>query len=292
MNDVLKEIPAVRKDLGYPPLVTPSSQIVGTQAVMNVLTEKRYQTITNEVKKYLQGGYGKAPGTVNPTLQQEAVGKEELIDCRPADLLSPELDNLRNEIKDLSETEEDVLTYAMFPEVGRQFLEHRASGTLVPEPLEPPESVSGSPRVAPTEFNVTLHGETYHIKVTGSGNKQQTERQFYLSVDGVPEELLIETLDEIVLEGGTTGAVKGTIAGKRPAPSEDGDVTTGMPGNIVDVMVAEGDEVTAGQPVLVTEAMKMETEITAPVSGKVTAIYVQKGDSVTPKETLISIRSE
>lgn len=292
MNDVLKEIPAVRKDLGYPPLVTPTSQIVGTQAVMNVLTEKRYQTITNEVKKYLQGGYGKAPGTVNPTLQQEAVGKEELIECRPADLLSPELDNLRNEIKDLSEAEEDVLTYAMFPEVGRQFLEHRASGTLVPEPLEPPESVSGAPRIAPTEFNVTLHGETYHIKVTGSGNKQQTERQFYLSVDGVPEELLIETLDEIVLEGGTTGAVKGTIAGKRPAPTEDGDVTTGMPGNIVDVMVAEGDEVTAGQPVLVTEAMKMETEISAPVSGKVTAIYVQKGDSVTPKETLISIRSE
>ena len=292
MNDVLKEIPAVRKDLGYPPLVTPSSQIVGTQAVLNVLTEKRYQTITNEVKLYLQGGYGKAPGTVNPTLQQEAVGKEELIECRPADLLSPEFENLRSEIAALAESEEDVLTYAMFPEVGRQFLEHRAAGTLVPEPLEPPESLSSSSQAAPTEFNVTLHGETYHIKVTGSGHKDLSERQFYFSVDGVPEELLVETLDELVLEGGTKGAVKEAIAGKRPAPSEEGDVTTGMPGNIVEVMVSEGDEVTAGQAVLVTEAMKMETEITAPVSGKVTTIYVQKGDSVTPKETLISIRSD
>ena len=108
----------------------------------------------------------------------------------------------------------------------------------------------------------------------------------------MPEEVLIETLDELVLEGGTTGAVRETIAGKRPAPTHEGDVTTGMPGNIVDVLVSEGDMVTAGQPILVVEAMKMETEITAPISGKVIDIYVQKGDSVTPKDTLISIRSE
>jgi len=291
MNDVLAEIPEVRKDLGYPPLVTPSSQIVGTQAVLNVLTEKRYQTITNEVKRYLQGGYGKAPGTVNPTLQQEAVGKEDLIDCRPADLLSPELDKLRNDAADLAESEEDVLTLAMFPEVGRQFLEHRNAGTLVPEPLEAAggEAEEG-PRSAPTEFNVVLHGETYHIKVTGAGHKGQVERQFYFTVDGVPEEVLIETLDELVLGGGAEGAVKQAIAGKRPLPSEEGDVTTEMPGNIVDVLVREGDEVAAGQPVLVTEAMKMETEIQAPIAGTVTAVYVAKGDAVNPKETLLSIR--
>jgi pyruvate carboxylase subunit B len=290
MNEVMEEIPKVRKDLGYPPLVTPTSQIVGTQAVINVLTEKRYQTITNEVKLYLQGGYGKAPGTVNPTLQEEAVGKEELIECRPADLLKPEMDKLREQAPEFAKTEEDILTVAMFPEVGRQFLEHREEGTLVPEPLEPPSS--GTDKSAPTEFNVTLHGESYHIKVTGAGPKGQAERQFYFAVDGVPEELLIETLDEIVLGGGTTGAVAGSISGKRPAPSEEGDVTTEMPGNIVDVLVAEGDMVEAGQPVLITEAMKMETEITAPVSGKVSDIYVAKGDSVNPKETLLSIRSE
>jgi pyruvate carboxylase subunit B len=290
MNKVLLEIPTVRKDLGFPPLVTPTSQIVGTQAVLNVLTEKRYQTITNEVKLYLQGGYGKAPGTVNPTLQQEAVGKEEMIECRPADLLKPELDELRNEAKKLANSDEDVLTVAMFPEIGRQFLEHRADGTLVPEPLEPPETITENAQAAPTEFNVSYHGESYHIKVTGAGHKGQAERQFYFSVDGVPEEILIETLDEIVLGGGTTGAVAESIAGKRPAPSEQGDVTTEMPGNIVDVLVSEGDEVEAGQPVLITEAMKMETEITAPVSGKVEAIYVQKDDAVNPKETLISIR--
>jgi pyruvate carboxylase subunit B len=147
-------------------------------------------------------------------------------------------------------------------------------------------------QAAPTEFNVSFHGETYHIKVTGAGHKEQVERQFYFSVDGVPEEVLIETLDEIVLEGGASGAVRQTIAGKRPSPTEEGDVTTSMPGNIVDVLVSEGDDVEAGQPVLITEAMKMETEITAPVSGKVTAIYVRKGDSVTPKDTLLSIRSE
>ena len=290
MNKVLLEIPTVRKDLGYPPLVTPTSQIVGTQAVLNVLTEKRYQTITNEVKLYLQGGYGKAPGTVNPTLQQEAIGKEEMIECRPADQLKPELDELRNEARKLASSDEDVLTYAMFPEIGRQFLEHRADGTLVPEPLEPPEAINESGQAAPTEFNVSYHGESYHIKVTGAGHKGQAERQFYFSVDGVPEEILIETLDEIVLGGGTTGAVAESIAGKRPAPSELGDVTTEMPGNIVEVLVSEGDEVAAGQPVMIIEAMKMETEITAPVSGKVEAIYVQKNDAVNPKETLISIR--
>lgn len=290
MNKVLLEIPTVRKDLGFPPLVTPTSQIVGTQAVLNVLTEKRYQTITNEVKLYLQGGYGKAPGTVNPTLQQQAVGKEEMIECRPADLLKPELDELRNEARKLASSDEDVLSYAMFPEIGRQFLEHRADGTLVPEPLEPPETINENGQAAPTEFNVSYHGESYHIKVTGAGHKGQAERQFYFSVDGVPEEILIETLDEIVLGGGTTGAVAESIAGKRPPPSEQGDVTTEMPGNIVEVLVSEGDEVKAGQPVLITEAMKMETEITAPVSGKVEAIYVQKDDAVNPKETLISIR--
>ena len=288
MNEVLVEIPAVRKDLGYPPLVTPTSQIVGTQAVLNVLTGKRYQSITNEVKRYLQGGYGRAPATVNPTLQQQAVGNEEIIEVRPADLLSPELDKLRNEIGQLAGSEEDVLTYAMFPEVGRLYLEQRAAGTLVPEQLEPAQG-NATPSTAPTEFNIALHGETYHIKVTGAGHKEQSERHFYFTVDGVPEEVVVETLDQVVLEGGAKGAVKQGIAGNRPRATEEGHVTTSMPGNIVDVLVKEGDSVTAGQPVLITEAMKMETEVQAPIAGTVTGVYVQKGDSVNPNEALIEI---
>jgi pyruvate carboxylase subunit B len=291
MNDVLNEIPVVRKDLGYPPLVTPTSQIVGTQAVLNVLTGKRYQSITNEVKRYLQGGYGKAPAAVNPTLQQQAVGKEEIIEVRPADLLKPELDKLRSDIGHLASTEEDVLTYAMFPEVGRQYLEQRAAGTLEPEQLEPPQGAV-TPHTAPTEFKVVLHGETYHIKVTGAGHKEQSERHFYFTVDGVPEEVLVETLDLVVLEGGAQGAVKQGIAGKRPRATEPGHVTTSMPGNIVDVLVREGDTVIAGQPVLITEAMKMETEVQAPIAGRVAGVYVQKGDAVNPEEALIDIQPE
>ncbi|MES9824589.1 MAG: sodium-extruding oxaloacetate decarboxylase subunit alpha [Candidatus Thiodiazotropha endolucinida] len=295
MSEVLVEIPAVREDLGYPPLVTPTSQIVGTQAVLNVLTGKRYQTITNEVKLYLQGGYGLAPAVVNPTLQQQAVGSEELVECRPADLLQPELDRLHREIIPLAKCEEDVLSFAMFPEVGRKFLEEREAGMLRPEPLEPiPNSADNSTAgiAAPTEFNINLHGESYNIKVTGAGHRGEAQRHFYFTVDGVPEEVLIETLSEVVLDGGAEGAVKDSIAGKRPQPSAEGHVTTSMPGNIVEVLVSEGDKVEVGQPILVTEAMKMETEVQSPIAGLVKKIYVQNGDAVSPDETLVEIEDE
>ncbi len=288
MQEVMEEIPRVRKDLGYPPLVTPTSQIVGTQAVINVLTGERYSTITNEVKIYLQGGYGRAPGPVNEELRRKAVGSQEVIEGRPADLLPPELDKLREEIGDLAGSDEDVLTYAMFPEVGRQFLEQRKAGALQPEPLEPPPG-NGPQEAAPTEFNIVLHGESYHVKITGAGHKGQPERHFYLTVDGVPEEVLVETLDEVVLTGGAEGAVSKAIAGRRPKPTKEGHVTTSMPGSIVEVLVKEGDVIEAGQPVLITEAMKMETEVQAPISGTVTAVYVQKGDAVNPDEVLVEI---
>ena len=291
MKEVLAEIPQVRADLGYPPLVTPTSQIVGTQAVLNVLTGKRYQNMTNEVKRYLQGGYGRSPAPVDVILQQQAIGREDVIDCRPADLLSPEMERLRSEISELAQSEEDVLTYAMFPEIGRQFLEQRAAGNLKPEPLEPPASREAAPEAAPTEFNLVLHGESFHIKVTGTGHKEQAERHFYLTVDGVPEEVVVQTLDQVVLTGGAQGAVKATIGGKRPKATKEGHVSTSMPGNIVQVLVKEGDMVTAGQPVLVTEAMKMETEVQAPIAGKVTGVYVSKGDSVTPGEALLEIEA-
>ncbi|OAI09773.1 pyruvate carboxylase subunit B [Methylomonas koyamae] len=290
IDEVYKEIPEVRKDLGYPPLVTPTSQIVGTQAVLNVLIGKRYETISNEVKRYLHGGYGKAPAPVNPQLLAKAVGKEEIIECRPADLLKPEFEHLRGEIAHLALNDEDVLSYAMFPEIGKQFLELRSNDNLVPEPLELEEAPKpGEVKKAPTEFNVALHGEQYHVKVTGAGPKNQSLRHFYFTVDGMPEEIVIETLDEIVLDGGAHGAVQSAIASKRRRPSEPGDVVTSMPCNIIDVLVKEGQKVSAGQALLVTEAMKMETEITAPIAGVVKAIYVAKGDAVNPNEVLVEI---
>ncbi|MEN8261067.1 MAG: sodium-extruding oxaloacetate decarboxylase subunit alpha [Pseudomonadota bacterium] len=289
MNAVLAEIPKVREDLGYPPLVTPTSQIVGAQAVLNVLTGNRFGTITNEVKRYLQGGYGRPPAAVNPVLQLQAIGKEDVIDCRPADLFRPELNKLRGEVGELAQSEEDVLSYALFPDIAREFLEQRAADALQPEPLEPIPSADPEHKTAPTEFNINLHGETYHIHVTGAGHKGQELRHFYLSVDGVPEEILVETLNQVVLTGGAEGAVPGKALGKRPKPKTEGDVTASMPGNIIDVMVKEGDTVCAGDGVLIIEAMKMETEIQAPIAGRVAALYVEKGHSVTPQETLLSI---
>ncbi len=291
MNEVLEEIPRVRKELGYPPLVTPTSQIVGTQAVLNVLTGERYKTITNEVKLYLQGRYGQPPGPVSPQVQHMAIGNEDVIECRPADLIPDELDRLRKEIGPLAHSEEDVLTYAMFPDIGREFLEQREAGTLVPEPLAPADSEAGNGHKAATEFNITMHGETYHIKITGKGYGSADKRPYYLSIDGVPEEILLEPLEEIAL-GNATGndqPRKPAAAGARPRATRPGDVTTTMPGTIVDVLVEVGDEVQAGDPVLITEAMKMETEIQAPIAGVVTEIHVRKGESVTPDEALIVI---
>ncbi len=286
MNEVLKEIPVVRKELGYPPLVTPTSQIVGTQAVMNVIAGERYKTITNEVKLYLQGKYGKAPGPVSIQVQHMAIGNEDVIDCRPADLLPNELDRLREEIGDKAKSEEDVLTYAMFPDIGKEFLIQRNADGLVPEPLEPINSDNGGTPAA-TEFNVTLHGETYHIKLNGTGYKTQQQRPYYISVDGVPEEILLQPLNEINLNGDAAGTVQSDR--QRPRATRPGHVTTSMPASIIDVIVNLNDKVKAGDPVLITEAMKMETEIQAPISGTITAIHVAKGDTVTPDEALIEI---
>ncbi len=282
INEVFAEIPRVREDLGFPPLVTPTSQIVGSQAVFNVLAGERYKTITNEVKLYLQGGYGKAPGQINEKLRKQAIGNEEVIEVRPADLISPEMAKLRSEIGALAQSEEDVLTYAMFPDIGRKFLQERADGTLKPEALLPepvPGSLAASSEGAPTEFVVDVHGESYRIDITGVGVKSDGKRHFYLSVDGMPEEVVFEPLNSFV--SGTSS--------KRKTASAPGDVSTTMPGNIVDVLVKEGDTVKAGQAVLITEAMKMETEVQAPIAGTVKTVLVAKGDRVNPGEVLIEI---
>jgi len=293
MNEVLAEIPRVREDLGYPPLVTPTSQIVGTQAVLNVITGKRYKSITNEVKLYLQGRYGQAPGKVNESVRDMAIGSEEVITCRPADRLKPEMDKLRHEIGELAKSEEDVLTYAMFPEIGRTFLEERAAGTLKPEELQPAAKGGNGGaglQLSPTDFNVTMHGETYHIRVTGTGHGDQEQRPYYLTVDGVPEEVLVENLTEMVpTEGGMVDTKRVSKGSKRPRATKEGDVTTSMPGTVVEVLVKEGDTVKAGDPVLIIEAMKMENEVQAPVGGTVSKVNVAKGDTVNPDEALMEI---
>jgi len=290
MSEVLAEIPRVREDLGFPPLVTPTSQIVGTQAVLNVLTGARYKSITNEVKLYLQGRYGAAPGKVNETMRKMAIGDEEVITCRPADRLKPEMHRLREEIGELAKSEEDVLTYAMFPEIGRKFLEERTAGTLRPGEPGPQGEVQPQLRLAPTDFNVTMHGETYHIRVTGVGHKSNEQRPFFVSVDGVPEQILIETLTETVpTVGGMVDARRASKGSRRPKASKEGHVTSSMPGTVVEVMVKVGAQVKAGDPVLVIEAMKMENEVPAPIAGTVKAVHVAKGDSVNPDEALVEI---
>ena len=283
INEVFAEIPRVREDLGFPPLVTPTSQIVGTQAVFNVLAGERYKTITNEVKLYLQGRYGLAPGKVNEQLRKQAIGSEEVIEVRPADLIKPEMAKLREEIGSLAKSEEDVLTYAMFPDIGRKFLEDRAAGTLTPEVLLPiPEAGGVAPaggEGVPTEFVVDVHGESYRVDITGVGVKSDGKRHFYLSIDGMPEEVVFEPLNDFVAGS----------SGKRKQASALGDVSTSMPGNIVDVLVKVGDTVKAGQAVLISEAMKMETEVQAPIAGTVTAVHVAKGDRVNPGDVLVEI---
>jgi pyruvate carboxylase subunit B len=234
MDEVLAEIPRVREDLGYPPLVTPTSQIVGTQAVLNVMTGARYKSVTNEVKNYLLGHYGKAPASVNAEIKNMAVGADaEVITCRPADLLDDEMDKLRQESEAWAKSEEDVLTYAMFPDLAKTFLQERNAGSLKPEQLLTKEAVAThDTRYAPNEFKVTLHGETFHIKLTGSGHSGEEQRPFYVSVDGIAEEVVVETLSEIEVGGaksnGKKKAAASVTSSGRPRPSHEGCVTTAM----------------------------------------------------------------
>jgi pyruvate carboxylase subunit B len=280
IRDVFDEIPRVRKDLGYPPLVTPTSQIVGTQAVYNVLAGERYKTTTNEVKRYLQGGYGQPPAAVNEAVRKQAIGNDSYSQERPADALAPEMDKLRQDIGDLAESAEDVLTFAMFPDLGREYLEQRRAGTLQPEPLLPIDAGGRPSSTTATEFKVDVHGETYEVAITGVGDSGGGRRKLYVSLDGMPEEVIFEPLNEYVAEDG----------GKRKQASEPGHVSAAMPGNVVEVLVNEGDLIEAGQAVLVTEAMKMESEINANIAGKVALVNVAKGDRVTPGDVLMEIK--
>ena len=294
MKEVLEEIPRVREDMGYPPLVTPSSQIVGTQATLNVLTGERYKVITNETKNYFRGLYGKPPGSLNSKVRKQSLEAEQPVRGRPADSLDPELKNANRELTDREVSPEDLVSYALLPSVALQFFDERARGELKPEPLEPP-SEKGGPFVAhelhlaPVEFKVTVHGESYHIRVSGSGRTAEGVKPYYIKVDDKLEEVYLEPLQEVLTGGPETPEPTGTKSNGRPKPTKPGDVATPMPGRVVKIFVSVQAKVAVGDPLLIVEAMKMENRIQAPIAGTVSAVYVKEGDEVNPDETLIQL---
>ncbi|WP_394174044.1 sodium-extruding oxaloacetate decarboxylase subunit alpha [Thalassotalea litorea] len=275
LDEVLTEIPKVRKDLGYIPLVTPTSQIVGTQSVLNVLTGERYKSITKETAGVLKGEYGATPDTVNAQLQERVLAGEEAVTCRPADLLTPEMDKLTEELQSLAaekgielaqESIDDVLTYALFPQIGLKFLENRNN----PDAFEPvPSKDDVVTAAAPTATS------------SGSGGPES----YSVRVDG-------KVYDVVVAPGGTIEniAPAGDDAIKQSA-SVDSSETLNAPlaGNIFKVMVSEGEAVNAGDVVMIMEAMKMETEIRAVTPGTVTGILVKEGDSVAVGDALLNL---
>jgi len=267
IDQVLEEIPRVRKDLGYIPLVTPSSQIVGTQAVINVLSGERYKVITKEVQALLRGEYGATPAPVSQELQERVLQGEKPITGRPADRLPPEMEKLTRELRDLAKKHgveladneiEDILIYALFPQVGWKFLQERGN----PAAFEPPPWNEETPAVtqtAPREeetasYTVVVNQKVYHVEVAPSGRVTEVQPQ--------------------------------------PATAAAGEtqaVTAPMAGTILKINVAPGDVVKEGDVVVLLEAMKMETEVRAKEGGVVQAVLVKEGDAVAVDDVLVTL---
>ncbi len=273
IDEVLEEIPRVRKDLGFIPLVTPTSQIVGTQAVINVLTGERYKSITKETAGVLKGEYGAAPAELNAELQAKVLDGGEPITCRPADLLTSELNTLTEELlskaKDegislAEDTVDDVLTYALFPQVGLKFLKNRRN----PDAFEP---APGKEEVAPAAVAQSAQGgiETYSVKVDG---------QVY-DVEVGPQGQLT-----------SVAPAKSSQPQAAAAPAGDSEtVPAPLAGNIFKVNVQSGVQVEEGDVLLILEAMKMETEVRAARGGIVQDLHVKEGDAVTVGAPLLSL---
>lgn len=293
MKEVLDEVPLVRKEMGYPPLVTPTSQIVGTQATLNVLTGERYKVITTETKNYFLGLYGRAPGQVDLDVMARATGDETPIKTRPADRLEPELDDAKRELPESAQSIEDQLSFVLFPNIARDFFEARERGDLTPEPLElgsaKGPAIAHELHLAPVEFNVTVHGDTYHVKVSGSGRKIDGRKPYYIRVNDKLEEVSLEPIQEVLAGVPESQETESGGKPKRPRPSKPGDVAPPMPGRVVKILVAVDDRVKAGDPLLIIEAMKMESRVPAPIDGKVAAILAAEGDNVKTDETVIQL---
>ena len=276
LDEVLQEIPQVREDLGYLPLVTPTSQIVGTQAVLNVLTGERYKTIAKETAGVLCGEYGATPAPVNKGLQARVLDDGQApITCRPADLIASEVATLTEEFDRLAakhqlrvadEPIDDVLTYALFPQVGLKFLQNRDNpaafepvpGTeQVEEPATAPVATAGSDGAA--AYQVTVDGRAYQVTVASGGDITRIQPD---TPDTSPSSRPTET----------TQAVQAPLAG-----------------HIISLSVSQGQTVQAGDVVMILEAMKMETEVRASVSGQVQAILVKAGDKVQVGDNLLTL---
>lgn len=252
-NDVLEEMPRVRKDMGYPPLVTPTSQIVGIQSVMNVLGGERYKTVSNEVKEYMRGMYGKPPAPVNEEIASKIIGEEEVITCRPADLLEPEFDKFKSEgeEKGFVKSDEDALTYAMYPPIAPRFLK----GEAEEEELKPAPSFNEDDAIGiPTQYNVEVDGDMYEVKIMPTGFMEIGE------------------------------------ADNATFQPVEGGITSSMQGMVIKLNVNVGDKVTAGSTICVIEAMKMENDIQSEVDGVVEEIFVEPGDAVSAGDTLMVIK--
>jgi oxaloacetate decarboxylase alpha subunit len=263
-DEVIQEIPRVREDLGYIPLVTPTSQIVGTQAVINVLSDSRYSTVTNEVKSLLKGEYGSTPAPVSKDLQQNSIGDSAVISCRPADLIADnygeiaEAFNLALAEKDLQvdKSDENILTYAMFPEIGLAFLEHQSDPDFFEaEPADIIEHSDESYSVSIDDKEYSVVVKTNHsVEINGSSVKSANEKPSHAAQAG-----------------------PGSI------------INAPLGGNIFKVITQEGQSLEPDSTVLILEAMKMETEIKSPKAGVVTKIFVKPGDSVKPGDPLFEI---
>ncbi|MDK8465138.1 sodium-extruding oxaloacetate decarboxylase subunit alpha [Marinobacter sp. SS13-12] len=277
-DQVLDEIPKVREDLGFIPLVTPTSQIVGTQAVLNVLTGERYKSISKETSAILKGEYGAAPAPMNKELQERVLDGKEPVTCRPADLIEPEMEKLTKELRDtakekgikLAEQEvDDVLTYALFPQIGLKFLENRGN----PDAFEPvPTKEDAAAASAPAKKGAA---ETYTVEVNG--------KEYVVAVNEGGEISQIEGKDG-------SGASAPAASSSAPAPAGDGEpVPAPLGGNIFKVLVSPGDAVEEGDVLIILEAMKMETEVRAPKAGTIGEVFIKVGDAVSVDDEMLTI---
>ena len=258
LDDVLKEITVVQKDFGYPPLVTPTSQIVGTQSVFNVLFG-RYNKLTAESKNLLIGNYGRTPAAANAELVKKALQElavEKTTDCRPADLLPNELDKLRAELekKKLLDniSDEDLMTYAMFPQVAPKFFAERANG---PVEIKPTETVKSSGKKGAEAYIVNVDGVDYNVSVREEGT--------------------------ILIDAGSSASA--------PKASGDGKVITApVAGTVFKLPLSENSEVTSGDTVIILESMKMELEVKTGDAGKVRYL-TKEGTTVAVGDPLVEI---
>ncbi|RAX52477.1 pyruvate carboxylase subunit B [Helicobacter sp. 16-1353] len=283
MDEVLDEIPSVRADFGYPPLVTPSSQIVGTQAVLNVLSGERYKTISKESKNLARGFYGKTPVEIAPVLKEKLKQMgEEFITKRPGDLLKDELPKAKEESKDFAFSPTDIISYAMFEKVAKDFLDERNANDLKPEEIETFENVNEN---LPKDFNIIVNGEQYAIKIEGSGHTSNGVKPFFLRLDGELKEVFIEQDDEVSQDNKFLDSKKSNLV----MGTTQGHISSNMPGRVIKINVKVGDKVKSGDVVAIVEAMKMENEITANFEGEVKEIYVDTDAQIIANQAIMLI---